>query len=47
MVWISNLKILLLICNDVRNDVRNIKNNPKLLIPADKTKYLYKLTTDE
>ena len=46
MVWISNLKILLLICNYVRN-VRNIKNNPKLLIPADKTKYLYKLTTDE
>ena len=27
--------------------VRNIKKNPKLLIPADRTNNLHKLTTDE
>ena len=29
------------------DDVRNIKKNPKLLIPADKTNNLYELTPDE
>ena len=29
------------------NAVKNIKKNPKLLIPADKTNNLYELTTDE
>ena len=29
------------------NDVKNIKKNPKLLVPADKTNNLYKLTTEE
>ena len=29
------------------NDVKNIKKNPKLLIPADKTNDLYELTTEE
>ena len=29
------------------DDVRNIKNNPKLLIPADKTNNLYELTHNE
>ena len=29
------------------NLVKNIKKNPKLLIPADKTNNLYKLTTEE
>ena len=29
------------------DDIRNIKKNPKLLIPADKTNNLYELTADE
>ena len=29
------------------NDVENIKKNPKLLIPVDKTNNLYELTTEE
>ena len=29
------------------NDVKNIKKNPKLLVPADKTNKLYKHTTEE
>ena len=29
------------------NGVKNIKKNPKLLIPADKTNNLYELTTEE
>ena len=29
------------------NDVKNIKKNPKLLIPADKSNNLYELTTEE
>ena len=29
------------------NDVKNIKKNPKSLIPADKTNNLYELTTEE
>ena len=31
----------------LKNDVKSIKEDPKLLIPADKTDYLYRLTTDE
>ena len=29
------------------NDVKNIKKNPKILVPADKTNNLYELTTEE
>ena len=29
------------------NDVKNIKKNPKLLIPADKSNNLYELTIEE
>ena len=29
------------------NDVKNIKKNPKLLVPAGKTNNLYELTTEE
>ena len=29
------------------NDVKNIKKNPKLLVPADKTNNLQELTTEE
>ena len=29
------------------NDVKNLKKNPKLLIPADRTSNLYELTTEE
>ena len=29
------------------NDVKNIKKNPKLLIPADKSNNLYELTVEE
>ena len=29
------------------NDVKNIKKNPKLLVPADKINNLYELTTEE
>ena len=29
------------------NDVKNIKKNPKLLIPADKTNNLYEFTNEE
>ena len=29
------------------NDVKNIKKNPKLLVPADRTNNLYELTTEE
>ena len=29
------------------NDVKNIKKNPKMLVPADKTNNLYELTTEE
>ena len=28
-------------------DVKNIKKNPKLLVPADKTNNVYELTTEE
>ena len=31
----------------LQNDVKNIKQDPKLLILADKTNNLYRLTTDE
>ena len=29
------------------NDLKNIKKNPKLLVPAEKAKNLYELTTKE
>ena len=29
------------------NDVKTIKKNPKILVPADKTNNLYELTTEE
>ena len=29
------------------NDVKNIKKNPQLLIPGDKTNYLYEVTSEE
>ena len=29
------------------NDVKNIKKNPKFLVPADKSNNLYELTTEE
>ena len=29
------------------NDVKNIKKNPKLLVPPDRTNNLYELTTEE
>ena len=29
------------------NDVKNIKKNPKILVPADKTNNLYELTIEE
>ena len=29
------------------NDLKNIKKNPKLLVPTDKTNNLYELTTEE
>ena len=29
------------------NDMKNIKKNPKLLVPTDKTNNLYELTTEE
>ena len=29
------------------NDVKNIKNNAKLLVPADKANNLYELTSEE
>ena len=31
----------------ISNDVKNIRKNPKLLIPADKTNNLYELTNEE
>ena len=31
----------------LQNDVKSIKQDPKLLIPAGKTNYLYRLTTDD
>ena len=33
--------------NKKYNDVKNIKKNPKLLVPTDKTNNLYELTTEE
>ena len=33
--------------HQLQNDVKRIKQEPKLLIPADKTNNLYRLTTDE
>ena len=33
--------------HQLQNDVKRIKQEPKLLIPTDKTNNLYRLTTDE
>ena len=33
--------------DQLQNDVERIKQDPKLLIPADKPNNLYRLTTDE